>query len=188
MNQFIASIAVALSGVAGCSAADQLVFDRSNPDIAWGSAGPGSEVVQRLVAASPELRGGPEASYRIMVRAEDDVAVASLRLSVQGTFRCATAAGDWIAPFDVVREIPIPEGERSEDSRMVYAGTRLQLLGTSCGRFQVPVGGREEELYAVGGSYSLRAIATDTAGKSSESTMIIHTTPVTTPVPSLAAI
>lgn len=188
MNQFIACIAVALSGVAGCSAADQLVFDRAKPDIAWGSAGPGGEVVQRLVADSPELRGDPQSSFKIMVRAEDDVAVASLRVSVQGTFRCATAAGDWIAPFDVVREIALPEGERSEDSRQVYAGTRLQLLGTSCGRFQVPVGGREEELYAVGGSFSLRAIATDTAGKSSESTMIIHTVPVTAAAQSLASI
>ena len=133
--------------------------------------------MQRLAAESPELRGDPDASFKIMVRAADDTAVASLRVSVQGTFRCATAAGDWIAPFDVVREIPIPESERSGDSRQVFASTRLQLLGTSCGRFQVPVGGREEELYAVGGSFSLRAVATDTAGKSSESTMTIHTDP-----------
>jgi hypothetical protein len=177
MDRSFCFIAVALTGLAGCSAADQLVFDRAKPGLAWGSAAPGTEVVQRLPQASPQLLGDPDSRFRIMVRADDDVAVASLRLSVEGRFRCATASGDWIAPFDVVREIPIAEGERSEDSRLVYAGTRLQLLGTSCGRFRVPVGGREEELYAVGGSFSLRAIATDTAGKSSESIMTIHTGP-----------
>lgn len=176
-SRTMAAAATLIVALGGCTAAEQMVSDRAGPEIAWGSAAPGSEVVQRIVELEPQLRGGPDSNFKVMVRAADDTAVASLRVSVQGTFRCATAAGDWIAPFDVVREIPIPESERSQDSRLVFASTRLQLLGTSCGRFQVPVGGREEELYAVGGSYSLRAVATDTAGKSSESTMIIHTDP-----------
>lgn len=173
-----ASVAMAIA-MGGCTAADQLMSDRSRPELAWGTAAPGSEVVQRLAEAAPQLSGEPHARFKVMVRAADDVAVASLQLKVVGTFRCATATGDWIAPFDVVREVPVAESGRATDSRMVYASTRLQLLGTSCGRFAVPMRAGEEELYAVGGSYSLHATATDTAGKSSESVMTIDTLPTT---------
>ena len=171
----LAALVVTLTAMGACTTAQDLTLDRSGPELAWGSAQPGGEVIQRLPGDGLQLHGDPQQTFKVMVRATDNVGVDSLRLKVVGTFRCATSAGDWIAPYDVVQEVTVTESRRDPDSRQVYSGTHLKMLGTSCGRFMVPTSGADEELFAVGGSYSLHAVATDTSGKSTESVMKIDT-------------
>ena len=137
----LAGALVTLTALAACTTAQELTLDRSGPELAWGSAQSGGEVVQRIPGDALQLHGEPHQTFKVMVRASDNVAVDSLRLKIVGTFRCATAAGDWIAPYDVVQEVAIGEIRRDPGSRQVFSGAQLKMLGTSCGRFMVPTSG-----------------------------------------------
>lgn len=144
------------------------------PVVTWSVVAMDMKALRKVADDSFTLRGDATSEFKVSMRAADNVALSSVVLSVSGAFRCATARGEWIAPFDVILDLPQQKFDGAGSLPTVaYLERKLRALGTSCGRFPVPFDRRLHELFAVAGVFTVHARAEDVSGKVRESTMTI---------------
>lgn len=161
--------------IAGCQLpAEQAQVSDAPPVVTWNVVSMDAKALRQLADDGLSLRGDTTSEFRVSLRAADNVALSSVVLSVSGSFRCATAQGEWIAPYDVILDLPQQKFDGAGSLPTVaYLERSLSVLGTSCGHFPVPYDRRQHELFAVAGSFTVHARAEDVSGKVRESTMTI---------------